>query len=81
MSYIIKDWAGNTCFHGKTFKSFDDAEEYLSLKFEHLTDKAYNEERGEYWIQHKDCTSRDNCNCPPCVLERQETKFETVHGI
>jgi len=22
--FIIKDWAGNICFHGKTFPSFED---------------------------------------------------------
>ena len=24
-SYYIKDWAGNTCFNGKTFDDFEDA--------------------------------------------------------
>lgn len=49
--YIIQDWAGNTCFFGKTFKSFHDADSFLSEKFEHLSDRAYEEERGEYYIE------------------------------
>lgn len=27
--FIIKDWAGNICFHEKEFKTFDDAWEYI----------------------------------------------------
>lgn len=44
--YIIQDWAGNVCFNGKEFASFDDAEEFLSEKL----DDNYEEERGEYYI-------------------------------
>ena len=25
MKFIIKDWAGNICFHGKQFPDFEDA--------------------------------------------------------
>ena len=45
MTMIIQDWAGNICFKGKTFKDFDDAEEFLSVK---LND--YEEDRQEYYI-------------------------------
>lgn len=47
--YNIIDWAGNDCFDGKTFKTFDDAEEFLSEFFD---DEGldYDEERGEYEI-------------------------------
>jgi hypothetical protein len=51
--WIIKDWAGNTCFHGKDFFSFEDAEEYLSEQFGELPDDEYEVERGEYFIQLK----------------------------
>ena len=49
--HIIKDWAGNTCFFGKTFESFHDADSFLSEKFGHLPDEEYEEERGEYYIE------------------------------
>lgn len=42
----ISDWAGNVCFDGKVFKSFEDAEEFLS---EFLGDD-YEESRQEYEI-------------------------------
>lgn len=47
MAWIIKDWAGNECFDGETFKSFDAAEEFLS---EQLGDD-YEEDRQEYEIE------------------------------
>ena len=43
--WLIIDWAGNVCFHGKEFHSFEDAEEFLS---EVLSDN-YDENRGEYY--------------------------------
>lgn len=30
--FLIKDWAGNICFKGKEFKTFDDAWEYIWKK-------------------------------------------------
>ncbi len=27
--FIIQDWAGNECFQGSTFKTFEDAWEYI----------------------------------------------------
>lgn len=47
--WIIKDWAGNTCFFGKKFKSFEDGEEFLS---EQLGDD-YEEDRQEYEIEEE----------------------------
>lgn len=46
--YIIQDWAGNTVLPDQ-FKSFDDAEEFLSC---HLDNQGldYDENRGEYEI-------------------------------
>jgi len=44
--WIIQDWAGNVCFGGKDFNSFDDAEEWLSVK---LGDE-YETDREEYEI-------------------------------
>lgn len=46
MKATIIDWAGNVCFHGKTFKDFDDAEEFL---IEKLGDD-YETDRSEYYI-------------------------------
>ena len=48
--WIIQDWTGKVCFFGETFKSFDDAEEFLSEKL----DDNYEEERGEYYIVNED---------------------------
>lgn len=31
--YIIVDWANNICFNGQTFKSFDDAWDFLFETF------------------------------------------------
>jgi len=46
MKYIIKDWAGNVCFFGQEFETWDDAEEFLCIKL----DDSYDEDRGEYYI-------------------------------
>lgn len=32
MKFVIKDWMNNTCFKGKTFKTFEDAWEYIYIK-------------------------------------------------
>lgn len=45
-SFTIIDWAGNTCFNGKSFPSFEDAEDYLCTK---LGDD-YETDRQEYEI-------------------------------
>ena len=44
--YIIQDWTGKIMFNHKSFKSFDDAEYYLSIK---LGD-SYETDRQEYYI-------------------------------
>lgn len=33
MRYVIKDWTGKECFHGKRFKTFDDAWGFLLETF------------------------------------------------
>jgi hypothetical protein len=53
MKFIIIDWAGNQCFQGEEFESFDEASDFLSDKFGHLSDKKYEEEIGEYSIVEK----------------------------
>lgn len=58
--YYIEDWAGNTCFHGKTFESFEDADAFLSELFGHLTDERYNEERDEYYIALVESNAKQN---------------------
>lgn len=59
--WIIKDWAGNEpTFHvspkERTFKSFDDAEEFLSNWFEENS-LDYEVERQEYDIIKKEDTN------------------------
>jgi hypothetical protein len=49
MNYLITDWAGNVCFKGKGFSSFDAAEEFLS---EQLGDD-YETDRQEYSIEEE----------------------------
>lgn len=44
MRYIIRDWAGNVCFHGEQFKSEDDAEEFLA----NVLNDNYETDREEY---------------------------------
>lgn len=44
--FLIQDWAGNICFHGREFESFDDAEEFLCERL----DDAYETDREEYYI-------------------------------
>lgn len=46
-TYIIKDWAGNICFGGVVFPSFEDAEEFLSIKL----GNEYDTDRQEYEIE------------------------------
>lgn len=60
--FYIQDWAGNVLnFEGKmerpftaipmTFKTFEDAHEYLALKFVHLNDAEYEETLGEFYVE------------------------------
>lgn len=44
--YIIQDWTGRVMFNYKTFKTFDDAEDYLRNK---LGD-SYETDRQDYYI-------------------------------
>lgn len=44
--FKILDWAGNVCFKGQSFKSFDDAEEFLCV----ILDETYDAKRGDYFI-------------------------------
>ena len=46
-TWIIRDWAGNVCFGGITFESFEDGEEWLSIQ---LGDE-YETDRQEYEIE------------------------------
>lgn len=49
--YIIINWAGNECFDGRTFKSFELAWGYIYNKFEHIEDEdAFDEEMSEYEV-------------------------------
>jgi len=59
MKYIIQDWAGNVCFQGKTFSSFEVADDFLTAWIERTypdtaeSDERFHEERGEYFIEAK----------------------------
>lgn len=54
--YVILDWAGNDVFNGKEFKSFDDADEFLTEFIETMAphmledEKAFYAEKDEYRI-------------------------------
>lgn len=69
MSFIITDWAGNVCFQGKEFPTFDDAwndflypeihrqvqEESPQLEEgSEAYEKQYNETAGEYFVVNKE---------------------------
>lgn len=47
--YIIKDWAGNRIFEDETFKTFDQAEEFLCELFRGIG-ADYEDERDEFTI-------------------------------
>jgi len=55
--WIIKDWTGSIKFNGMKFKSFEDADEFLTewiyKNYPHTVDdeKAFSEERGEYYAE------------------------------
>lgn len=62
--FIIQDWAGNVLsqnklfypprspwLHPKTFKYFEDAWGWLYEKFEHLNEKDFNEQMGEFYVE------------------------------
>jgi hypothetical protein len=59
MKYIIKDWAGNICFKGKQFPSFEDAwgflyELYDEQKFAGtLSEKEFDDQMSEYFVEEK----------------------------
>lgn len=77
--YIIKDWAGNTCFKGKQFPSFEDAWEFLLYHplYEHLDDKAHDEAMGEYEVVPSDCKGNAYCMCSYCEVKRKPN-FVTI---
>lgn len=43
----IRDWAGNSCFMGRTFNSYDDAETFLEEKL----GNDWEEHRQEYELE------------------------------
>lgn len=46
VQYIIKDWAGNICFKGKLFDTFEEANDWLCEQL----DEDYELDRQEYEI-------------------------------
>lgn len=53
MKYFIRDWAGNTCFKGRRFATFEDAWGFLYRKYDHLAEKEFDEEMGEYFVEEE----------------------------
>jgi len=49
--FIIKDWAGNTCFKGKRFKTFEDAWGYINEIYGHLCEEEFEEHVQEYFVE------------------------------
>lgn len=61
MSYwIIKDWAGFTKFHGRRFRTFENADEFLTLQIEKMYPETKDDEdefygwKDEYYITQED---------------------------
>lgn len=52
MKYIIKDWAGNTCFQGREFDTFEDAWGFLYGAYDHLQESEFDEQMSEYEVEH-----------------------------
>ncbi len=48
MNWKIIDWAGNTCFGGKTFKTFEDGWDFIFLNFKDYENPE--EEYQEYFV-------------------------------
>lgn len=57
--FKIFDWAGNLCFNGASFDSFEQADEWLTAKIEQMhpdtadNEARFSEERGEYYVELK----------------------------
>lgn len=49
--FIIKDWAGNECFRGKRFSSFEAAWGYIYECYDHLAEEEFNEQMEEYYVE------------------------------
>ena len=51
--YIIKDWTGKVCFHGKEFDDFETAWGYLRDMYANLDEADFDEALGEYFVEVK----------------------------
>lgn len=51
MKFIIKDWAGNICFKGKTFDTFEDAWDYIYNTYAFLPQAEFDAQMGEYFVE------------------------------
>ncbi len=49
--FIIEDWAGNICFNGRKFKTFEDAWGFLYDFYRDLPDHEFDEQMGEYYVE------------------------------
>lgn len=50
-AWIIKDWAGNTCFKGREFDSFEDAWGFIYEAYASLCGEEFDEQMGEYFVE------------------------------
>lgn len=46
--YFIEDWTGKICFNSLEFKTFEDAEEFLTAQLD-----DYDTDRQEYYIMER----------------------------
>ena len=53
--WIIKDWTGKVCFHGKEFPDFESAWGFIREypEYENLSDDEFDEAMGEYFVEKK----------------------------
>lgn len=52
--FIIQDWTGKVCFHGKEFEGFEEAWGYIYDQYRHLPENEFNEQMGEYYVIEKE---------------------------
>lgn len=57
MKFIVKDWAGNTIDFYGVFERFEDAWGAIYENFDHLGEKEFDEQMGEFYVELKGKTN------------------------
>lgn len=52
--FIIQDWTGKVCFHGKEFAYFEDAWGFIYEFHRDLNEKDFEDQMGEYYVELKE---------------------------